>query len=113
MTVTKEAHSGVAPITVNERGNPFPNSNAVIFLSLYYTGENSIVIVSGANMELTPTDVQAAAHLVQGAKVVVCQLEVPLDTSLEALRLAKQNGGLCGHCSERYQVLFIPTPTNH
>ena len=44
-------------------------------------------------MTLSPADVQAAAHLIRGAKVVVCQLEVPPDTSLEALRLAKQNGG--------------------
>jgi ribokinase len=74
VTVTREAHSGVAPITVNDRG------------------ENCIVIVSGANMTLSPADVQAAAHLIRGSKVVVCQLEVPPETSLEALRLAKQNG---------------------
>ncbi|CAI8004815.1 Ribokinase [Geodia barretti] len=76
VTVTREAHSGVASITVNDRG------------------ENCIVIVSGANMTLSPADVQAAAHLIRGSKVVVCQLEVPPDTSLEALRLAKQNGVL-------------------
>jgi ribokinase len=43
-------------------------------------------------MTLSPADVQAAAHLIRGSKVVVCQLEVPPETSLEALRLAKQNG---------------------
>ena len=44
-------------------------------------------------MTLGPADVQAAAHLIRGSKVVVCQLEVPQETSLEALRLAKQCGG--------------------
>ena len=54
------------------------------------SGENAIVIVSGANSKLTPSDVQAADDLISSAKVVVCQLEVPPDTSLEALKLAKQ-----------------------
>ena len=92
MTVTKAAHSGVAPITVNERGNLSPNCTAVMCVCCG-AGENSIVIVGGANLTLTPTDVQAAAHLILGSRVMVCQLEVPPETSLEALRLAKQNGG--------------------
>ena len=57
-------------------------------------GENSIVIVSGANMALRPDDVQTAMPLIAGSKVVVCQLEVPPETSLEALQLAKEHNGM-------------------
>ena len=50
------------------------------------------MIVSGANSQLGPGDVQAARDLISSAKVLICQFEVPLNTSLEALKLAKQNG---------------------
>ena len=56
-------------------------------------GENSIVIVGGANLKLRSQDVLEAASLIAESKVVVCQLEVPLETTLQALRLAREHGG--------------------
>ena len=58
-----------------------------------YAGQNSIVIVAGANLLLSEQDVSAAAEMISQAKVVVCQLEVPPTTSLAALTLAKSQGG--------------------
>ena len=43
------------------------------------------MIVSGANLSLQPTDVSRAEQLFSKAAVVVCQLEVPPETSLAAL----------------------------
>ena len=57
-------------------------------------GENSIVIVSGANDKLSPADVEKAESLISSAAVVICQLEVPPETSLAALVLAKKHGGI-------------------
>ena len=48
-------------------------------------------------MTLRPADVQDAAELIAGSKVMVCQLEVPQETSLEALRVAKQHSGGWSH----------------
>ena len=63
---------------------------------LYSTsGENAIVIVSGANLTLGPADVAAAESLFSKAAVVVCQLEVPPETSLAALIAGKKHGGMC------------------
>lgn len=45
-------------------------------------------------MTLRPTDVQNAMELIIRSKVVICQLEVPQETSLEALRLAKKHNGM-------------------
>lgn len=64
--------SGVAPIFVDDHG------------------KNVIVIVPGANMTLSPKDVQKASNAIQSADVVVCQLEISVETTLEALRIAKQ-----------------------
>lgn len=56
--------------------------------------ENCIVIVSGANAALTPADVRRASAVIQQANAVLCQLETPLDATLEAFRLARAAGKL-------------------
>lgn len=66
--------SGVAPIFVDDKA------------------QNFIVIVPGANLGLSPADAQAAREVILAADVVVCQLEVPLETTLEAFRVAKSGG---------------------
>jgi ribokinase len=53
---------------------------------------NCIVVVPGANGGLTPQDVRAAAPVIQGADLLLCQMEVPLVTTLEAFRLARAAG---------------------
>jgi ribokinase len=50
------------------------------------SGENLIVVVPGANAALRPADVDVAA--VRGARVVLLQLEVPLETVRAAAALA-------------------------
>lgn len=54
--------------------------------------ENSIIVVGGANAALTPDDVKNAASAIQQADAVLCQLETPLDVTLEAFRLARAAG---------------------
>lgn len=55
-------------------------------------GENSIVYVPGSNAMLSPEDVQAAAGLLQAARVVVAQLEVPLPAIARGFALARAAG---------------------
>jgi ribokinase len=66
--------SGVAPI--------FVDNNA----------QNFIVIVPGANLGLSPADVQRAKDVILGSDILICQLEVPVETTLEAFRIAKTGG---------------------
>ena len=68
--------SGVAPIWVDEQ-----------------TGQNSILIVPGANLALTPAEVRQAAGAIREAEVVICQMEIPLHCNLEAFRLAREVPG--------------------
>jgi ribokinase len=63
--------SGVAPIFVDDNA------------------QNFIVIVPGANMGLTPADVQAAKQVILDADILIGQLEIPMGTTLEAFRIAK------------------------
>lgn len=73
---TEGVSSGVAPIAVDD------------------AGRNAIIVVAGANALLTPADVDAAAPAIRRARVLLCQLEVPLETSLRALTLAREAGVL-------------------
>lgn len=47
-------------------------------------GENSIVVIAGANDAMDPGRVRAAAEVISAARIVVCQGEIPRD-GIEAL----------------------------
>lgn len=56
-------------------------------------GENAIVIVAGANLLLGDEELRNALPAISRAKVLVCQLEISPQTSLQALRMAQENKG--------------------
>jgi ribokinase len=66
--------SGVAPIMVE------PN------------GENSILIVKGANADLSPADIDRAAEDLKTCDLILLQLEVPLETVYAAIAFGKRHG---------------------
>jgi ribokinase len=74
VSVDAERTTGVASIVVDD------------------AAQNSILVVAGANERLSAEDVRAAAPAIQAAAVLLCQLEVPVETTHEALRLAKASG---------------------
>ena len=74
VTLTPDAPTGVALITVDAAGN------------------NAIVVAPGANAKLTPEDVYRAQSEICSAGAVVAQLEVPLATVQCAAELAHYAG---------------------
>lgn len=54
-------------------------------------GENQIIIVSGANAQLSVNDVREASDLIANAAVVVCQFETPLESTIAALEIVRAN----------------------
>lgn len=83
VSTTDQAMTGAAPICVEE------------------SGQNSIVIVPGANLLLDEGDLQWAESLIQGSKVIVCQLEVAPQVTLAALKMARKLG---------VRTIFNPAP---
>ncbi len=79
----EELFSGVAPIMVDD------------------DGRNMIVIVPGANDNLLPADIRRAEKAIRSANILICQIEVPLETSVEAMRIAKDAG---------VRTIFNPAP---
>lgn len=55
-------------------------------------GENTIVVGGGANHTLTPADVEAQQPLIAMGRIMLAQLEVPLDCVLAGLKMAKPMG---------------------
>lgn len=51
-------------------------------------------MVPGANDRLTVEEVRKIESLIQTASVIICQLEVPIPTTLEALKLGREHGGI-------------------
>ena len=67
-------------------------SSGVAMILLDADRQNYIVAVYGANMACDATQVRAVEHALQGADVLLLQLETPLETSLDAARLAREMG---------------------
>ncbi|KAM7404004.1 hypothetical protein PAMA_004425 [Pampus argenteus] len=80
---TSDAATGAASIIVND------------------AGENAIVIVAGANMLLSSEELQNVLPAIGRSKVLVCQLEISPETSLQALRMAREN---------KVKTIFNPAP---
>ncbi|WP_455952054.1 ribokinase [Arcanobacterium haemolyticum] len=68
-----EMSSGVAPIFVDAESH------------------NSILIIKGANSMLSTADIDAAAADIAQCKLIVLQLEVPLETVYAAIRFGKEH----------------------
>jgi ribokinase len=80
---TDQAFSGVAPIAVDKEGH------------------NAIIIVTGANDLLTGEEIEAARPAIAASSILVCQLEIPPDINLAALRIAREEG---------VKTIFNPAP---
>ena len=58
------------------------------------SGQNSIVVASGANRRLSPADLTANIDSFRWADVVLFQLECPLETVCQGIKLAHASGPL-------------------
>lgn len=67
-------------------------SSGVALIVVDDSSQNAIVIVAGSNGELTPASLQAADAVLQAADVIICQLEVPMDTVGHALKRGRELG---------------------
>jgi ribokinase len=67
-------------------------ATGVALISVDTTGQNSIVVASGANHALVASETEAMRSVFRGARFVLFQLESPLDTVASALKLARAEG---------------------
>lgn len=66
----------------------------VALISVDGSGENEIIVISGTNMRFTTNDLLKKQEYFSKVKVVLSQLEIPIQTVTLAAQLAKQNGAI-------------------
>lgn len=73
VTTAPGTSSGVAPIFVDDQS------------------QNRILIIKGANQQLKPADIDAAAEALKACQLIILQLEIPLETVYYAIDFARQH----------------------
>lgn len=68
-----------------------PTGAAFIFVSTE-TGDNAIIVESGAAANLSPADVAAAEAVIVTSKVLLTQFEQPVEVAIAGLALARKHG---------------------
>jgi ribokinase len=79
-------------IDVGHVGVAAGTATGVALITVDEHGENTIIVVAGANGAITAGDVEAAAPAIAAADVLLLQLEVPLPTVEAAARAARAGG---------------------
>lgn len=95
--------------------------SGVALINVDASAENSISVASGANLDFSPEDVKGLRDVIREASILLLQLEIPVDTVLEAARIAFESGvyvilnpaPACRLPEEiyRYVSLLIPNET--
>jgi len=67
-------------------------ASGVAVVAVEASGENAITIIAGANRFLSPADVREAASEIEAASMLLLQLEIPVETALEAIAIARECG---------------------
>ena len=67
-------------------------STGTAFITVTADGENAITVAPGANRSIAPEDVDAARGVIEGASVLVAQMEVPREAVARAVEAAGEVG---------------------
>jgi ribokinase len=98
----QQLRSGLETAGVDTAGvTTTPGSSGVAVIVVAESGENSIVVIPGANALLTPNDLDRNIEIIRSAGMVLAQLEIPIET---VQRLA----GICAR--ESVPLMLDPAP---
>lgn len=67
-------------------------ASGVALITVDPAGRNTIVVASGANMHLAPDDIEAASAAIASSRVVLLQLEIPIEVVTRAAAVARRHG---------------------
>lgn len=81
----RKSPTGMAIITVDEKAN------------------NSIVVIPGANMNITKEEILSCEYLIKASKIIIAQFETPIEITETAFEMAKKNNTI---------TILNPAPAN-
>lgn len=71
-----------------------PGASGVAPIWVEPDGTNRIICVPGANNAMTPEQAKSALETLKGYQIVIGQLEIPQDVTIEAFRTARAHGAI-------------------
>ena len=93
-TFGKQAVKGFIQENINVeyiiRDRNAPSGIALIFVD--NKGENSIAVASGANANVSPTDIESVREVITASHILLMQLEIPLESVKTAAEIASGSG---------------------
>lgn len=66
--------------------------SGIALITVDSLAENSIVVASGANADITPEDIDASADIIRSAGTLLLQLEIPMPAVVRAAEIAHESG---------------------
>ena len=69
-------------------------NTGLALISVNEEGDNNIIVVQGANLDVTREYIDSKIGVLQEADIVLLQLEIPLDTVMYVAKIAKEMGKL-------------------
>jgi len=81
-------------VQVDAVGVQKDTSSGLAFITVDAQGENSIVLIPGANDKLSRADVDAHEDILSSAKALIAQFEIPMETNIHSLEMARRHGKL-------------------
>lgn len=76
-------------------------SSGTALITIDKDGDNSIIVAPGANQHITAKYIRECEHVIKDAKLLMVQLEIPLEAVIEAVNIAYKH---------RIPVLLDPAP---
>ena len=73
-------------------------------VAVEHSGQNAIMVVSGANGHVGVKDVRASRDVIAASDIVLLQQEIPVDAVLTAIEIARESG---------IRVILDPAPALH
>ncbi|MCA9145914.1 MAG: ribokinase [Planctomycetales bacterium] len=70
-------------------------TSGLAVIALERSGQNSIMVVPGANGKVSEADVRDHRQMIESADVLMLQLEIPTPSVIAAIRIAKRCGVRC------------------
>ena len=91
--IGKQLRAGLSKVGIDTTPvGTVPGPSGVALISVAASGENSIIVVPGANSQVTPAYLDQHAAYIRKAGLVLAQLEIPIETILHLATLCEQAG---------------------
>ncbi|MBS4206690.1 ribokinase [Bacillus sp. FJAT-50079] len=97
----KALRNGLEQSGVNTKGIRIEGSTGMAFITVSKNGENTIVLVPGANSKMKRSDINQLKYMIEQSDIIIMQLEIPFETVEYTIQLAEK---------QKKDIILNPAP---